>query len=816
MPLLTKQPENLQLNYSAENNRIDKSIQSYISKLEKNIIIQSKKISDLEKYNYKCEQFIKKINPYQILPITDEMLSDDYEIIKDPINAAEQQNYADLLKKTIENELIKKGLLNHNVNAEEVIDLAKIKLESKEYKKQLVLAHSMINSLKSDLIELTKENEEFKMSKDKMININNNESINMNSNQIFDINQKLIKYKENFEKINKDFEKLMEEKKQIKKENNKLKKEIELYKEQTIKLNEDFKNNIIKNNEINNVLIEKEKNELILENENLKEKIENILKEKSELEKENNLNKNKLIELNKKYKIDKDKLQQEIKKLIIENKTKKEKEFDKENYNYFIEDIGEETTEIKTITLNKKNNEKNDLLILQKKFDDLNIKYSILNKKYESLLTKYGKNLKEKDKIQEIFNKRNLYKNNKINEIKNLLEKSLELNDKNQDDININNKKDSFDYNKIKYMLWEMDNEINEKNRIILENKNNKDVLENEIENKFKYYDEYITNNKSKIKNLINQLLNLLILFKEKYDSLYENDKSINYISNQFLIDVDKIINQINTINNITNYDIELDDNIFFETINNFLSLLSQELILVYSKTYKYKKYNFHHRSKSELTKNDYDLFSKNKYPKEEYWQIIKEINELKRQNNLYIKENMDLKNKIIELNNNLNEIMLKYNYNKKTVSKSNEGKKHLLNMMFKFIKNIKDNDFVKIIYDILTLSEQVNLIQINKCLVQEKLNIIMKNNQDLSEEYSSNIEEYLLNEINKLKKLLEDYDFQIAEKQKSLQKLNEEYLIKEKQYSNNIKNNSFFKDNDKELNNELSSSPYQTKDFKN
>ena len=205
MPLLTKQRENLQLNYSTENNRVDKSIQSYISKLEKNIIIQSKKISDLEKYNYKCEQFIKKINPYQILPITDEMLSDDYEIIKDPINAAEQQNYADLLKKTIENELIKKGLLNHNVNAEEVIDLAKMKLESKEYKKQLVLAHSMINSLKSDLIELTKENEEFKMSKDKMININNNESINMNNNQIFDINQKLIK-KNNIYNINIDKE----------------------------------------------------------------------------------------------------------------------------------------------------------------------------------------------------------------------------------------------------------------------------------------------------------------------------------------------------------------------------------------------------------------------------------------------------------------------------------------------------------------------------------------------------------------------------------------------------------------------------------
>ena len=50
----------------------------------------------------------------------------------------------------------------------------------------------------------------------------------------------------------------------------------------------------------------------------------------------------------------------------------------------------------------------------------------------------------------------------------------------------------------------------------------------------------------------------------------------------------DKIINQINTINNINNYDIELDDNVFFDTLNNFMTLLSQEIILVYTKTYKY------------------------------------------------------------------------------------------------------------------------------------------------------------------------------------------------------------------------------------
>ena len=122
----------------------------------------------------------------------------------------------------------------------------------------------------------------------------------------------------------------------------------------------------------------------------------------------------------------------------------------------------------------------------------------------------------------------------------------------------------------------------------------------------------------------------------------------------------------------------------------------------------------------------------------------------------------------------------MKYNCNLKTVSINNEGKKILLNMMFKFIKNINDKDLVKIIYDILTITEQINLIQINKCLVEEKLNLILKNNEDLREENSNHLEDYLLNEIDKLNQLLSSYDRQISEKNEILKKLNDEYHIKE------------------------------------
>ena len=141
-----------------------------------------------------------------------------------------------------------------------------------------------------------------------------------------------------------------------------------------------------------------------------------------------------------------------------------------------------------------------------------------------------------------------------------------------------------------------------------------------------------------------------------------------------------------------------------------------------------------------------------------------------------------------IDLNNKLSELILKYNSNQKTVSICNEGKKDLLNLMLKFLKNINNIDFAKIMYEILTLSEQINFIQINKCIVEEKLNLIIKNNQELTEEFSNNMEEFLLNEIIKLKKLSNDYDMQIIEKNEDLKKLSDEYLIKEKEYLNNIK----------------------------
>ena len=101
------------------------------------------------------------------------------------IDIEEQKNYYDLLRKTVENDLLKNGLLNKYITADGVLEFAKIKNECEEYRKQLVLAQSMINSLKSDVEDLIKENNIYKNEK-------NNESKDNNINNVSNELQKKI------------------------------------------------------------------------------------------------------------------------------------------------------------------------------------------------------------------------------------------------------------------------------------------------------------------------------------------------------------------------------------------------------------------------------------------------------------------------------------------------------------------------------------------------------------------------------------------------------------------------------------------------
>ncbi len=135
-------------------------------------------MNDLEKYKFLCEKRIKQFDINHPLPLTEEIM----------LNYNIKNDYFNLIKKTIEDDLIKNNVINQYINSENVIDLAKIKIECDEYRKQIVLMKSMINNLQSDFDEVCKENENLKKNN---FCENNNDNLKEDFNNLLIENEKL-------------------------------------------------------------------------------------------------------------------------------------------------------------------------------------------------------------------------------------------------------------------------------------------------------------------------------------------------------------------------------------------------------------------------------------------------------------------------------------------------------------------------------------------------------------------------------------------------------------------------------------------------
>ena len=201
--------------------------ETYIEKLESKIRQQAKNISDLNKYKYLCEKRIRQLNPNEILPLTIDSLNDeninnnsninklnDYneikkntndtsnneilasnsndkyktlkekykrikeenkkiiEVLKDQTKACEmQKNIIKVLQQAIDNDIIKNADLKKYITIDNVVDFTQLKIESEQYRKELVLSQALVNSLRSEIEQLNKEKEEGKNNFD---GINNN------------------------------------------------------------------------------------------------------------------------------------------------------------------------------------------------------------------------------------------------------------------------------------------------------------------------------------------------------------------------------------------------------------------------------------------------------------------------------------------------------------------------------------------------------------------------------------------------------------------------------------------------------------------
>ena len=361
------------------------------------------------------------------------------------IDIEQQKNYYELLKKIIENDLIKNNLLNKYITVDGILDLAKIKNESDEYRKQLVLAQSMINSLKSDVEDLIKENNILKNKKNlndskDYINISNvsneikrkisdltQENIKLNQelnnfkensilkgennldfkrndlqknddNIIGNFNKILYDYKINYDKVNYDFENLLKEKGDLQKNNIQLQNEIHLYQEQIYslevqidKLNSELneqKERII-NDEYKNMY-----NDLLIENQNLK-KVLNNNNTSENFNNENEITNYSILpsEINK-LQIEKEKM-----KIDLDNLLSEKKSLEKENE---INHSQIKNLNIEKVKIQLENTElKNELSNIKEKYSiELTNKSSIIDN-YKEEISKY-KIEKNENKIEQI------------------------------------------------------------------------------------------------------------------------------------------------------------------------------------------------------------------------------------------------------------------------------------------------------------------------------------------------------------------------------------------------------------------------------
>ena len=130
----------------------------------------SNKSSSTNESNLNIEKYKKLKEKYKSLKIENAKLIDLLQ--QETIAAEEQKNIISLLQQTIDNELIKNGIINKYITSNNIIDFAKLKSEAEEYRKELVLSQALVNSLKSEIEQYNKEKENESLYNKKKYSIN--------------------------------------------------------------------------------------------------------------------------------------------------------------------------------------------------------------------------------------------------------------------------------------------------------------------------------------------------------------------------------------------------------------------------------------------------------------------------------------------------------------------------------------------------------------------------------------------------------------------------------------------------------------------
>ena len=115
------------------------------------------------------------------------------EVLKEETKACEmQKNIIDILQQAIESDICKNNELKKYISVDNIIDFTQLKMESEQYRKELILSQALVNSLKSEIEQLNKEKEQIKINNNFYNNNNENSNDEENDNaQNFEMNMNI-------------------------------------------------------------------------------------------------------------------------------------------------------------------------------------------------------------------------------------------------------------------------------------------------------------------------------------------------------------------------------------------------------------------------------------------------------------------------------------------------------------------------------------------------------------------------------------------------------------------------------------------------
>ena len=616
-----------------KNENIEETINENISNLDNIDNLKQKiknleiKVKNLEEYKKLCEEHILQLFPGHTLPINEDDIKNFKEdsinfsnqqfsslyiqlfnekeqmsetLKKETLQNEELKNYIEILKQTLESSLIKNNIALNLENASKKTNLKPIdvlvgytnmKEENEKNKKLLNHNKVIIEDLNSQIKNLKKLNEDFKIK----------------NNQLIDEYKKIKKlYDDLIDKeknLGKDNERIEIKYKNLLKENNEKDKLIDAYLNKLNQIERDLQdtNNIrgklskFKSDYEN---LEKLKNKLDNEVESLNYKNENLEKLNNKFEIENDKLKNDISI----YKSQVDKLTESLSnnllayqsdKKILEESLKEIKKNLKKNENTIIDLINEiedkknEIENLKDLNKQKDKNIENltsELNILKINFDSLKMESS-----RKMIITEQNiKNLiNEKDKLNNLIS--NLEKE-KINLIEKIKEKSEEirlLKDANENYKNeISNEKNYNEdlKNNLSKIIQEKDLNSIEKSKL----KNDNLTLNNEIQFWKEKYDEDLKekmeeNNKLKFTNeeMSYKLNDITRKYMKLYKDSYSKDEEIQKVferEKNFKKNFEDLKNINGELNNKLEKNIfelksEIQNNYDINSINNKLTI---------------------------------------------------------------------------------------------------------------------------------------------------------------------------------------------------------------------------------------------------